>query len=48
VEIITGGGVATRNDLAILAQAGVDAALVASALHDGRIGRSDIEVVEAS
>jgi phosphoribosylformimino-5-aminoimidazole carboxamide ribotide isomerase len=47
VQIITGGGVATRNDLTILAEVGVDAALVASALHDGRIGRSDMEEVAA-
>jgi phosphoribosylformimino-5-aminoimidazole carboxamide ribotide isomerase len=48
MEIATGGGVSTPGDLADLARAGIDAALVASALHDGRIGRSDIDVAEAT
>jgi len=47
VEVITGGGVASRDDLIALAEAGVDAALVASALHDGRVRRTDIEEIEA-
>lgn len=38
-EIISGGGVRNPEDLATLARHGVTAALVASALHDGRIGR---------
>lgn len=37
IEIIAGGGVRNRGDLASLGQTGCDAALVASALHDGRI-----------
>jgi phosphoribosylformimino-5-aminoimidazole carboxamide ribotide isomerase len=37
LEIIGGGGVRTAVDLDALARAGCDAALVASALHDGRL-----------
>lgn len=37
VEIIAGGGVRSAADLDSLARAGCDAALVASALHDGRL-----------
>ena len=37
LEIATGGGVRGPNDLAEMERAGVQAALVASALHDGRI-----------
>jgi phosphoribosylformimino-5-aminoimidazole carboxamide ribotide isomerase len=37
IELIGGGGVRGRDDLARLARAGVDAALVASILHDGRL-----------
>lgn len=37
VEIIAGGGVRSAADLESLEQAGCDAALVASALHDGRL-----------
>lgn len=36
IELIAGGGVRDRDDLARLTDAGADAALVASALHDGR------------
>jgi phosphoribosylformimino-5-aminoimidazole carboxamide ribotide isomerase len=39
LEIIAGGGVSGRADLDRLRLAGVDAALVASALHDGRLTR---------
>jgi phosphoribosylformimino-5-aminoimidazole carboxamide ribotide isomerase len=46
VEITAGGGVSSPADLAELAEVGIDAALVASALHDGRIGRADVEDVE--
>lgn len=45
VELVAGGGVRGPDDLARLAEAGVDAVLVASALHDGRIGRGEIEAV---
>ena len=41
--LITGGGVRNPSDLDRLATVGVSGVLVASALHDGRIGRSDIE-----
>lgn len=37
LEIVSGGGVRDRDDLAALSAAGCDAALVASALHDGRL-----------
>lgn len=37
LEIISGGGVRSVEDLHLLAAAGCDIALVASALHDGRI-----------
>ncbi len=37
VELIAGGGVRDQRDLDSLAQAGCNAALVASALHDGRL-----------
>ena len=37
LEIIAGGGVRSAADLDSLARAGCDAALVASALHDGRL-----------
>lgn len=42
VELIAGGGVRARDDLRILADAGCNAVLVASALHDGRLSREDI------
>jgi phosphoribosylformimino-5-aminoimidazole carboxamide ribotide isomerase len=42
LEIISGGGVRTVDDLTQLARAGCDAALVASALHDGRLTAADI------
>jgi phosphoribosylformimino-5-aminoimidazole carboxamide ribotide isomerase len=38
VEVIAGGGVSGTEDLARLAACGVQGVLVASALHDGRIG----------
>ncbi len=41
VEIISGGGVRSLADLRSLAAAGCDAALVASALHDGRLRVED-------
>ncbi len=37
IEIISGGGVRNQQDLDALAAIGCDAALVASALHDGRL-----------
>ena len=42
VQITAGGGVRDGRDLRALALAGCDAALVASALHDGRIGKREV------
>jgi len=42
IELIAGGGVRGSGDLRALADAGCDAALVASALHDGRLKRVDL------
>ena len=41
--LIAGGGVRGIDDLKALADAGCQGALVASALHDGRLTRADIE-----
>jgi phosphoribosylformimino-5-aminoimidazole carboxamide ribotide isomerase len=43
LEITAGGGVRSRDDLLALAAAGCDAALVASALHDGRLTPDDVQ-----
>jgi phosphoribosylformimino-5-aminoimidazole carboxamide ribotide isomerase len=40
IRLLAGGGVAGADDLARLADAGCDGALVATALHTGRIGQS--------
>jgi phosphoribosylformimino-5-aminoimidazole carboxamide ribotide isomerase len=45
VELLAGGGIATARELERLADAGLDGALVATALHDGRIRREDIAAV---
>jgi phosphoribosylformimino-5-aminoimidazole carboxamide ribotide isomerase len=45
IELIAGGGVRGIEDLKRLADAGCDAALVASALHDGRLTREEIRRV---
>lgn len=42
LELITGGGVRNIDDLRAFRSAGVDGVLVASALHDGRIGPGDL------
>ncbi len=42
VSLITGGGVRSIADLRSLEQARIDGALVASALHDGSLTRSDL------
>jgi len=42
LQIISGGGVRSADDLQLLAQAGCDAALVASALHDGRLRQEEL------
>jgi phosphoribosylformimino-5-aminoimidazole carboxamide ribotide isomerase len=43
VEMAVGGGIAGSADLLPIARAGGSAALVGSALHDGRIGAGDVE-----
>ncbi len=45
LHITAGGGVRGLADLNSLTEAGCDAALVASALHDGRIGRAEISLL---
>ncbi|HEY3042401.1 MAG TPA: HisA/HisF-related TIM barrel protein [Vicinamibacterales bacterium] len=42
VTVLAGGGVRGPDDLAQLADAGCDGALVATALHDGRLGADDV------
>lgn len=42
LELVTGGGVRNLSDLQRLRRAGVDAVLVASALHDGSLSREDL------
>jgi phosphoribosylformimino-5-aminoimidazole carboxamide ribotide isomerase len=44
-EFTAGGGVAGLDDLRALQAAGANAVLVASALHNGRIGRVEIEAL---
>lgn len=46
-ELVGGGGVRGLSDLTSLAHAGCDGALVASALHDGRLTRAAVEVAQA-
>lgn len=46
-RIYAAGGVRSTDDLAALQQVGVHGALVASALHDGRLGRHDIARLQA-
>jgi len=46
VRVIAGGGVRGIADLEALADVGCDAALVASALHDGRLTPDDIRRIE--
>lgn len=43
LELITGGGVRDASDLERLQADGIDGVLVASALHDGRLTRADLE-----
>ncbi len=46
VRLLAGGGVRGPDDIARLADAGCDAALVASALHDGRVGPRDVAAAQ--
>ncbi len=48
LEIISGGGVRSVDDLRELAEAGCDGALVASALHDGRLTAADLRCFGAA
>jgi phosphoribosylformimino-5-aminoimidazole carboxamide ribotide isomerase len=43
LELISGGGVRNADDLRELAEGGCNAALVASALHDGRLSAADLQ-----
>lgn len=43
LSVSTGGGVRNRSDLYELRNCGIEAALVASALHDGRVTRADLD-----
>jgi len=45
ITLLAGGGVRGPNDLSDLADAGCDAALVATALHDGRLGAADVAAI---
>lgn len=45
VELTTGGGVRSATDLVQLLHAGIEGVLLASALHDGRITRGDLETL---
>jgi len=47
VELVAGGGVRSIDDLRALFDAGCDAALVASALHNGRLSPQDVRDVES-
>ena len=43
LELITGGGVRNRSDLELLKNSQLDGVLIASALHNGQLARSDLE-----
>jgi phosphoribosylformimino-5-aminoimidazole carboxamide ribotide isomerase len=45
VALLAGGGIRDRPDLERLAAAGIDGALVASAVHNGAIGRGEVAAV---
>jgi phosphoribosylformimino-5-aminoimidazole carboxamide ribotide isomerase len=46
IPLLAGGGVRGLNDLRELANAGCDGALVATALHDGRLTRADVKAAK--
>ena len=43
--LVSGGGIRDITDLQALSKTGLEAALVASALHDGRIGTADLALI---
>jgi phosphoribosylformimino-5-aminoimidazole carboxamide ribotide isomerase len=43
IEVVAGGGVAGVGDLVAISRAGASAVLVASAFHDGRLRREDLD-----
>ena len=45
-KLYAAGGVRDRADLIALREAGIDGALIASALHDGRVVANDIAEVQ--
>jgi phosphoribosylformimino-5-aminoimidazole carboxamide ribotide isomerase len=45
LELLAGGGVGSVGDLERLADAGCDGALVATALHDGRLDRENLDAI---
>lgn len=47
LELITGGGVRNRGDLEVLKDSRLDGVLIASALHNGQLVRSDLELGES-
>jgi phosphoribosylformimino-5-aminoimidazole carboxamide ribotide isomerase len=47
VRLLAGGGVNGGRDLELLRAAGCDGALVATAIHDGRIGAADLRALAA-
>jgi phosphoribosylformimino-5-aminoimidazole carboxamide ribotide isomerase len=42
LDLITGGGVRSREDLQRFSLLGVNSVLVASLLHDGNLGREEV------
>jgi phosphoribosylformimino-5-aminoimidazole carboxamide ribotide isomerase len=48
VEVITGGGLGEVAEVAELAASGVHGVLVASALHDGRLGKDELDAIEGN
>jgi phosphoribosylformimino-5-aminoimidazole carboxamide ribotide isomerase len=46
VTLLAGGGVRGLNDVARLADVGCDGALVATALHDGRLGAAEVAAAQ--
>jgi phosphoribosylformimino-5-aminoimidazole carboxamide ribotide isomerase len=42
LELAVGGGICDRDEISALSQAGADAILIGSALHDGRLGAAEL------